>query len=128
MVGSDSGRASGKPHPRNYGTFPRVLARYVREENILDLECAIRKMTSMPAARCGLSDRGILRPGMKADVVVLDPETVSDLSTFTDPHHCATGISWILVNGRVAFENGNTTEQTAGRLIRAKEIGSATQK
>jgi N-acyl-D-amino-acid deacylase len=120
MVGSDSGRASGKPHPRNYGTFPRVLARYVREENILDLECAIRKMTSMPAARCGLSDRGILRPGMKADVVVLDPETVSDLSTFTDPHHCATGISWILVNGRVAFENGNTTEQTAGRLIRAR--------
>jgi N-acyl-D-amino-acid deacylase len=57
---------------------------------------------------------------MKADVVVLDPETVSDLSTFTDPHHCATGISWILVNGRVAFENGNTTEQTAGRLIRAR--------
>lgn len=120
MVGSDSATVSGQPHPRNYGTFPRVLAHYVREKHTLTLEGAIQKMTSMPAARCGLGDRGILKAGMKADVVMLDPKTVGDRSTFTDPHHCATGISCILVNGHVAFENGKTSEQTAGRLIRRK--------
>ena len=120
MVGSDSSVVTGHPHPRNYGTFPRVLARYVREKNVLGMEAAIRKMTSLSAIRCGIYDRGILRPGMKADVVVFDPHTVSDRSTFTDPHHYATGISWILVNGQVALENGETTGQTAGRLLRRR--------
>ena len=118
MVGSDSGIIKGHPHPRNYGTFPRILARYVREKNTLNLESAIHKMTSMPAARCGILDRGILRPGLKADIVVFDPKSISDRSTFTDPHHYSTGISWILINGQVAVQNGETTQQTAGKLIR----------
>jgi N-acyl-D-amino-acid deacylase len=121
MVGSDSSVVTGHPHPRNYGTFPRVLARYVREKNVLDMETAIQKMTSLPALRCGIYDRGILRPGMKADVVVFDPHTVSDCSRFSDPHHYAVGISWIFVNGRVAFENGETTGPAAGRLLRHRQ-------
>lgn len=120
MVGSDSSVVTGHPHPRNYGSFPRVLARYVREKNVLGMETAIQKMTSLSALRCGIYDRGILRPDMKADVVVFDPHTVSDRSTFTDPHHYATGISWILVNGQVALENGETTGQTAGLLLRRR--------
>ncbi|MBW2148664.1 MAG: D-aminoacylase [Deltaproteobacteria bacterium] len=118
MVGSDSSIVAGHPHPRNYGTFPRVLARFVREKKSIRLEQAVQKMTSMPAARCRLLDRGILRPGMKADVVVFDPMTVEDRATFTEPHQHSTGISWILVNGQVAVENGQTTQQTAGRLLR----------
>lgn len=120
MVGSDSSIVSGHPHPRNYGTFPRVLARYVREKGVLKLEDAVRKMTSLSASRCGICDRGILRPGMKADLVVFDPETVSDRSTYTDPHQYPAGISWVLVNGQVAVENGETAGKTAGRLIRRR--------
>jgi N-acyl-D-aspartate/D-glutamate deacylase len=93
----------------------------VREKNVLDMETAIQKMTSLPALRCGIYDRGILRPGMKADVVVFDPHTVSDCSRFSDPHHYAVGISWIFVNGRVAFENGETTGPAAGRLLRHRQ-------
>ncbi len=118
MVGSDSSIVAGHPHPRNYGAFPRVLARFVRDKKTLRLESAVQKMTSMPAARCGLTDRGILRPGMKADVVVFNPMTIDDRSTFTEPHRYPEGISWILVNGEVAVENGQTTDKTAGRLIR----------
>ncbi len=118
MVGSDSGVVKGHPHPRNYGTFPRVLARFVREKNTLGLESAIQNMTAMPAARCRISDRGILRPGTKADIVIFDPKSVEDRSTFKEPHQYSTGISCILVNGQVAVENGETTQQTAGRLIR----------
>jgi N-acyl-D-amino-acid deacylase len=121
MVGSDSGIIKGHPHPRNYGTFPRVLARYVREKNTLKLESAIHKMTAMPAARCGILDRGILRPGLKADITVFDPNSISDHSTFTDPHRYSTGISWILVNGQAAVQDGETTQQTAGKLIRYKD-------
>jgi N-acyl-D-aspartate/D-glutamate deacylase len=120
MVGSDSSVVTGHPHPRNYGTFPRILARYVREKRVLGLEEAIRKMTSMPAARCGISDRGILRPGMKADIAVFDPRTVSDRSTFSDPHQYPTGISFVLVNGQTALEDGETTPKTAGRLLRRR--------
>ena len=118
MVGSDSGIVKGHPHPRNYGTFPRVLARFVREKPTLRLESAVQKMTAMPAARCGIPDRGILKSGLKADLVVFDPHTVQDRSTFTDPHHHPQGISLIFVNGRVAAEDGHTTPQIAGRLLR----------
>jgi len=118
MVGSDSSVVTGHPHPRNYGTFPRILSRYVREKGVLGLEEAVRKMTSISAARCGISDRGILRPGMKADIAVFDPRTVSDRSSFSDPHQYPTGISFVLVNGQTALENGETTRKTAGRLLR----------
>lgn len=120
MVGSDSSVVAGHPHPRNYGTFPRVLARYVREKRVLTLEEAVRKMTSLSAARCGIYDRGILRPGMKADLVVFDPETVADRSTFAEPHQYPTGISWVVVNGRVAVEDGEPTGESAGCLLRRR--------
>ncbi|HEU4522567.1 MAG TPA: amidohydrolase family protein, partial [Thermoanaerobaculia bacterium] len=87
------------PHPRSYGTFPRVLARYVREKNVLPLEDAVRKMTSMPAQRVGLHDRGILRPGMKADIAIFDPAAITDKATFERPHQYAEGVSHVLVNG-----------------------------
>jgi N-acyl-D-amino-acid deacylase len=89
----------GSPHPRSYGTFVRVLGRYVREKKALPLEEAVRKMTSMPAERVGIHDRGLVRPGMKADIVIFDPATVNDTATFTQPHQYAVGVSHVLVNG-----------------------------
>ena len=96
----------GAPHPRSYGTFARVLAVYVREKRLLTLEEAVRKMTSFPAARLGLGDRGLVRPGMKADLVVFDPETVRDRATFDEPHRYAEGVSLVLVNGEVVLDEG----------------------
>jgi len=123
MIASDGeiptfGRAN--PHPRSYGTFARVLGRYVREQGVLTLEDAIRKMTSFPAARLGLLDRGLLRPGAKADVVVFDPTRVRDTATFTDPHQYAEGFSLVVVNGAVVFENGQMTPARPGRLLRRR--------
>jgi N-acyl-D-amino-acid deacylase len=120
MVASDGeipifGR--GAPHPRSYGTFARVLAHYVRERKALRLEEAVRKMTSMPAARLRLADRGLLRPGMKADVVVFDPDKVSDRATFLKPHQYATGFANVLVNGRPVVLNGALTENRPGRVL-----------
>ena len=120
MVASDGqvvvfGRAS--PHPRSYGTFARVLGRYVRELKVLALEDAIRKMSSYPAQRIGLPDRGILHVGMKADVAILDPETVRDMSTFDQPHQYAQGVSTVVINGQVVFENGMMTAARPGRVL-----------
>jgi N-acyl-D-amino-acid deacylase len=120
MVASDGevpvfGRAN--PHPRSYGTFARVLGRYVREQGVLTVEAAIRKMTSFPAARLGLQDRGVLRPGLKADITVFDPATVADRATFQNPHQYATGIDWVIVNGQVVFADGSMTEARPGRVI-----------
>jgi dihydroorotase/N-acyl-D-amino-acid deacylase len=106
------------PHPRAYGTFARVLGVYVREKQVLTLEDAIRKMAGFPAARLGLPDRGVLRPGMKADVVVFDPATVKDTATFEKPHQYAVGVSAVVVNGQVALENGKMTGARGGVALR----------
>ncbi|MCC6442574.1 MAG: D-aminoacylase [Armatimonadetes bacterium] len=126
MIGSDGVSASPhgvqgrhQVHPRAYGTFPRVLGRYVREQGLLTWEEAIRKMTSMPARRLGLADRGRLEAGSFADIVVFDPERVQDRASFQDAHHFAEGVSHVLVNGRIALEDGNQTETLAGRVLRA---------
>ncbi|MBT3376123.1 MAG: D-aminoacylase [Lentisphaerae bacterium] len=120
MTGSDGGSARlgvGKPHPRNYGTFPRVLARYVREKGILTLPEAIRKMTSLPARRLGLRDRGALIPGAAADVVVLDPERITDQATYDSPHQYATGIQTVIVNGVPAITDGAHTGELPGAFV-----------
>lgn len=120
MIASD-GRLSqpgdGHPHPRAYGTFPRVLGEYVRVQGALTLPQAIAKMTRMPAERLGLRDRGVLREGAYADVVVFDATTVKDASTFTEPHQYPVGIEVVLVNGQVAVEGGRATGVRAGRVI-----------
>jgi len=125
MIGSDGSSlaaegalAVGKPHPRSYGTFPRVLGRYARDERVLSLESAVWKMTGMPARRLGLSDRGVLAPGAKADVVVFDAATVADRATYEDPHRYATGIGHVLVNGRVVIADGEHTGALPGRVLR----------
>jgi dihydroorotase/N-acyl-D-amino-acid deacylase len=121
MIASD-GRLStpgdGHPHPRAYGTFPRVLGRYVREQRLLTLEQAVHKMTGMPAARLGLRDRGVLRAGAVADVVVFDPATVADRATFEQPHQYPVGIGTVVVNGVVAVDGGTPTGARAGRVLR----------
>jgi len=127
MIGSD-GRATSpegllgkeRQHPRSYGTFPRILGRYVREKGILSLEDAVRKMTSAPAQRLGLRDRGLLREGMWADVTVFDPEQVADRATFTDPHQYPVGIKWVLVNGKIVLERDRHTGQLPGEVLLRK--------
>ncbi|MGH9459442.1 MAG: N-acyl-D-amino-acid deacylase family protein [Thermoanaerobaculia bacterium] len=121
-VCSDSGAVVGKmresgAHPRAYGTFPRILGVYVREEKLMPLEEAVRKMTSLAASRAGLSDRGTLRAGMKADVVVFDPETIADRSTYEDPHHFSVGIDHVIVNGSPVFRDGKMTGVLPGRIL-----------
>ena len=108
----------GKPHPRSFGTYPRVLAKYVREEGLLTLEEAIRKMSSAPANRLGLSDRGVLRPGMKADMVLFDPDTVQDEATFEEPERYPTGIPWVFVNGVAIIAEGEPTGELPGQVLR----------
>ncbi|MGY4706567.1 N-acyl-D-amino-acid deacylase family protein [Candidatus Bipolaricaulota sp. J31] len=107
----------GKPHPRSYGTFPRVLAKYVREEGLFPLEEAIRKMTSLPARRIGLWDRGLIAPGFAADIVVFDPERVADQATFEEPHRFPVGIEHVLVNGEPVVERGEHTGAMPGRVL-----------
>lgn len=108
----------GKPHPRYYGSFPRVLARYVREEGVLSLEEAVRKMTAMPAQRMGLLDRGLVREGMWADLVVFDPERIDDRATFDEPHRFPDGIPYVVVNGEVVIDEGEHTGAAPGRALR----------
>jgi N-acyl-D-amino-acid deacylase len=120
MIGSDGevpvfGVAN--PHPRSYGTFARVLSVYVRERHVVTLEDAVRKMSSFPAARLGLVDRGLLRPGMKADLTIFDPALVKDMATFERPHQYADGFSCVLVNGAVVFEKGAMTDARPGRVL-----------
>jgi dihydroorotase/N-acyl-D-amino-acid deacylase len=106
------------PHPRAYGTFARVLSRYVREQRVLTLEDAVRKMSSFPAARMKLWDRGLVRAGMKADLAVFDPERVDDRATFERPHQYAAGVVHVLVNGSLVLEHGTTTAARPGRVLR----------
>ncbi len=105
------------PHPRSYGTFARVLGVYVREKKLLPLEVAVQKMSALPAQRLGLSDRGVLRTGMKADITIFNPDTVRDTATFEKPHSYAEGVTVVLVNGQVAFEDGKMTAARPGRVL-----------
>jgi N-acyl-D-amino-acid deacylase len=131
--GSDSGavtpaaRASQSgAHPRAYGTFPRILGHYVRDEKLFSLEEAVRRMTSQAANRAHLQDRGVLRPGMRADLVVFDAATVADRATFEDPHQFAAGISDVIVNGVAVLRDGQMTQALPGRVLRGKQsaVGS----
>jgi dihydroorotase/N-acyl-D-amino-acid deacylase len=121
MIASD-GRLSqpgeGHPHPRAYGTFPRVLARYVRERQLLTLEDAIKKMTSMPAATLHLTDRGRLVAGARADLTIFSADSVSDRATFQDPHQYPAGIPYVIVNGTLAVDGGRFTGSRAGHVLR----------
>ena len=132
-IGSDS-RANapygplsfGKPHPRSYGTFPRVLGHYARDENVVSLEDAIRKMTSLTARHMRLRDRGEVRVGAWADLVVFDPARVRDTATYDDPHRFPDGIEHVVVNGALAVEQGETTNERAGRFLRlGRDLGAA---
>jgi dihydroorotase/N-acyl-D-amino-acid deacylase len=106
------------PHPRAYGTFPRILRKYVREEKKLTLEEAIRKFSALPAQRMRLTDRGVLKQGMWADVVVFDPETVRDLATFDDPNRLSEGMEYVLINGVPVIENGKMSGALPGKVLR----------
>jgi N-acyl-D-amino-acid deacylase len=116
--GSDGILVGERPHPRSYGTFPRYLAVYVRELGILGWEQAIRKLTSLPCQRLGFLDRGLLRPGLAADVVCFDPLAVQDTATYEDPRQLPEGIPYVIVNGRVVVDDGRHTGELAGRAIR----------
>lgn len=124
-IGTDSGAraidgplSENKSHPRGWGSFPRILGTYVRDEGLLTLEEAVRKMTSRPASRVGLLDRGMLRPGLMADITVFNPATIRDVATFTDPTHYSVGVEWVLVNGRVVLADGRMTDERPGRALR----------
>jgi N-acyl-D-amino-acid deacylase len=124
MIGSDGeGRAtegpyaSGKPHPRNYGTVPRFLGHYVRERRILSLEAAVHKLTSLAASKLGLRDRGVVRAGAWADLVVFDAERIAETSTFEAPHRYPEGIPWVLVNGEPVVAAGRHTGARPGRVV-----------
>jgi N-acyl-D-amino-acid deacylase len=125
MVGTDSGASGttgfmrrGKPHPRGYGSYPKILGRYVRDNGILTLEEAIRKMTSFPAQRFGLFTRGLLKLGMQADLVVFNPETVIDTATYQDPHQLPRGIEHVIVNGELAVHDSKPLGTLFGRTLR----------
>jgi N-acyl-D-amino-acid deacylase len=124
-IGTDSGAraedgplSESKSHPRAWGSFPRVLGKYVREEKLMSLEEAVRRFTSRPAARLGIADRGLLKPGFKADITIFNPDTVIDRSTFEDPTHYSQGIAHVLVNGKAVVSGGKITDQRPGEPIR----------
>ncbi|MCX6565242.1 MAG: D-aminoacylase [Candidatus Aminicenantes bacterium] len=128
-IGSDSSvrapygiLSTGKPHPRVYGTFPRVLGKYVREEKLLSAEAMIRKMTSVPASSFGLADRGVIKEGAFADLVVFDPAAVADRATWKDPHQYPAGIEAVIVNGAITVGDGEHTGTLAGSVLRKTVI------
>ncbi len=125
MIGSDGSALApygelgeGKPHPRNYGTFPRVLGEYVREQRVLPLAQAVHKMTGLPARRLGLKDRGVVRVGARADLVVFDPRAVGDRATYEEPHRYPVGVEHVLVNGRFVIKDGEHTGSLPGTVLR----------
>jgi N-acyl-D-amino-acid deacylase len=128
-VGTDAGAVNvhgplseSKTHPRAYGSFARILGRYVRDQHLLTLEQAIRKFTSLPAQRLGLLDRGMLRTDAFADITVFDPATVNDVATFEDPHRPSVGIEYVLVNGVISLDQGKVTGRLGGRPLRGRFI------
>ncbi|MBV8495436.1 MAG: amidohydrolase family protein, partial [Gammaproteobacteria bacterium] len=106
------------PHPRAYGTFPRILRKYVREEKKLTLEDAIRKFAALPAQRMRLTDRGVLKQGMWADIVIFDPATIRDLATFENPNRLSEGMDYVLVNGVPVIAGGKMTGALPGKVLR----------
>jgi N-acyl-D-amino-acid deacylase len=118
MVGTDSTFVGAKPSPRTYGSCPRILGEFVRDLGVMTLETAVRKMTSAPAARLGIPDRGILRDGMKADLVVFDPATVRSTATYEEPRSFPEGIPYVMVNGVPVVDGGEHTGATPGRALR----------
>jgi N-acyl-D-amino-acid deacylase len=108
----------GHPHPRAYGTNARVLARFVREKNVLTLEDAVRRMTSLPARTFGLKERGLIRPGMAADLVLFDPALVEDKATFAAPHQYSQGFDFVIVNGKITVEASKPTDVRPGKVVR----------
>jgi N-acyl-D-aspartate/D-glutamate deacylase len=114
---------NGVPHPRNFGTFPRVLGKYVRNEHVLSLEEAVHKMSGLTAAQMHIADRGLIREGLAADLVMFDPDTIADKATFEDPFQYPVGITTVIVNGRVVLDNGRHTGQRPGVVIRGKGFG-----
>lgn len=124
MIGSDAeGRSiegplsAGKPHPRNYGTFPRVLGQYAREKKLFSLEEAVHKMTGLPAEKLHLHQRGLLKPGFFADLVIFDPATIVDRATYTQPHQYPAGIPYVFVNGKAVIRDGKHTQARPGRCL-----------
>ncbi|GAJ03706.1 unnamed protein product, partial [marine sediment metagenome] len=124
MIGSDAVLLGGMPNPRVYGTFPKVLRWLVREEKVLTLEEAVSKMTSLPARRYGLSDRGILRDGMKADIVIFNPNTVRDTATLAKPKQYPVGIDYVFVNGTLVAEKGKHTGTLKGEPLTMRRVGA----
>jgi N-acyl-D-amino-acid deacylase len=118
MIGTDSTFIGAKPSPRTWGSFPRVLGEFVRDLDVMPLEAAVRKMTGTPSARLGLSDRGLLRDGLKADLVIFDPKTVASTATYEEPRSYPVGIPWVIVNGEVVVADGEHTGATPGRALR----------
>ena len=125
MIGSDAigtlpdgPMSAERPHPRSYGTFPRIFANYVKETPLLTLEDAVRKMTSLPAQRLGWTDRGILKPDAYADLVIFNFETFRDISTFEDPHRLSEGVQYLFVNGGLTISEGQMTGERSGRVLR----------
>ena len=124
MIGSDGSAlattgemAAGKPHPRSYGTFPRVLGEYAREQRLLSLSEAVHKMTGLPARRLGVRDRGVVRIGARADLVVFDPRRVVDQATYDEPHRYPAGVEHVLVNGSIVIKDGEHTGSLPGRVL-----------
>jgi len=122
-VATEGPLSTGHPHPRYYGTFPRVLGRYVREDHVLTLEEAIRKMTSANAAKVGILDRGILRPGMKADITVFDAEHILDNATFEKPHQYPSGVEYVIENGKMVLDHQRHTGARPGVILKRQDVG-----
>jgi N-acyl-D-amino-acid deacylase len=120
MPAADGGVSNGRgvPHPRGYGTNARVLGRYVRELGVISVEEAIRRMTSLPAQKFGLKDRGLLREGFAADIVIFDPETVNDNATYNAPHQFSAGIPYVMVNGVPVIEEGRHNGSRKGKVLK----------
>ena len=118
LAAPDGPLAAGLPHPRAYGTYPKILGRYVREFNVISLEEAIRKSTSLAAESIGVEDRGTLAEGLYADIVVFDPETIIDNATYEEPHQHSTGVEYVLVNGEVVLDEGEITDARPGMVVR----------
>jgi N-acyl-D-aspartate/D-glutamate deacylase len=115
---TDGPLAGSKSHPRGWGTYPRILGRYVRDEKLMPLELAIHKMTGLPASNVGLKQRGLLRQGYFADITIFDPKTVIDRATFEEPNQYPVGINYVIVNGRIEVDNGQRTPVNSGRVLR----------
>jgi dihydroorotase/N-acyl-D-amino-acid deacylase len=119
MIGSDGMPRGGMPHPRLYGTFPRVIRRFVRELKVLTLEEAVAKMTGLPARRLGLTNAGVIRKGCRADLTLFDPDRFADTATFDAPRQSPDGLTAVVIGGEIVFENGAMTGLRPGGFLRA---------